>query len=94
MTDEDRQRDAIARYHAAAHAIQTGVEIEHRRGSQDGSPKHLRVGVNMRAVDQAGLVKLLIDKGLLTRSEYFDALADQAEIEKADYEARLGVTLS
>lgn len=90
MTDEERKAAAVERYNAACHAIQTGVALEHARGGRDGSPKHLRVGINLRAVDHAALVRLLIDRGVFTQLEYFEALADQAEIEKADYEQRLG----
>lgn len=94
MTDDERKQSARERYTAAGHAIQSGVAIQHATGSEDGSPKHLRVGVNLRAVDHAGLVKLLIDKGIITEVEYYEAMASQAEIEQADMEASLGVKLA
>lgn len=74
--EENRQR-----YLAACHAIQTGVAFEHSRGSEDGTPKHLRTGVNIAMCDHAALVKLLIAKGLFT---------DEAEEEVKRYEERLG----
>lgn len=92
-------RDAD-RYVAAAHAMQSGVAAEHARGSRDGEPKHLRVGVNSALVAQGGLARLLIDKGLITEAEYTAAVADAMEAEVARYEEILrqrlghsGVTL-
>lgn len=78
-----------ARYMAAMHAMQAGVSIDESRGSRDLSPKHLRVGVNSALVDCASLAKALIDKGVLSEEEYFRALAEGAEREKAEYEERL-----
>lgn len=80
------------RYLQAAHAMQTGVALEHARGSDDATPKHLRVGINSALVNDAALVRLLIDKGVLTLAEYERAVADQMEREVADYEARLSAT--
>lgn len=84
MSAEDRRR-----YDAAAHAMQSGVAAEHERGSDDGSPKHLRVGVNSAFVGSAALARLLIDRGVFTFDEYEAALAEAMEIEKRRYEERL-----
>ena len=62
-------------------------------GSDDTKPKHLRVGVNMAMCDHAGLVDLLIKKGLITDEEYAEAIADEAEAEKARYEQELSQAL-
>lgn len=84
MTDEDR-------YLAAAHAVQSGVATEmtlpHRQSATE--PKHLRVGINAAMCDHAALVKLLIDKGVITSAEYTRAVADAMEDEKKRYENRL-----
>ena len=77
------------RYLKAAHAMQTGVALEMSRHAAPTEPKHLRVGVNAAMSDQAGLVKLLIAKGIFTEDEYFAAIADKMEDEVADYEQRL-----
>jgi len=77
------------RYLKAAHAMQSGVAAEHARGSDDGSRKHLRVGINAAMVDHGGLVALLIAKGIITEAEYVKAIADKMEKEVADYERRL-----
>jgi|SRR5579885_1759095 len=78
--------DDIERYSAAAHGMQTGVAFDQSRGSNDGTPKHLRVGINAAMADHAGLVTLLIDKGVFTREEYTKAIADSMEREKQRYE--------
>jgi hypothetical protein len=84
MSEEDRRR-----HHAAAHAMQTGVAYEHQHDPSDGSPKHLRTGINCAMSDHAGLVRLLISKGVITEDEYTKFIADSMEEEKAAYEARL-----
>lgn len=77
------------RYLAALHAMQTGVAIEQARGSRDGEPKHLRVGINSAKVEIGALAALLIEKGLFTRDEYTAAVADAMETEVAAYEQRI-----
>ena len=83
----------IDRYMKAGHAIQTGVKIDHETGSQDGTPKHLRTGINLTKTDHAALVSILISKGILTEAEYFKAVADEAEKEARTYEERLSEKL-
>ena len=82
-------QDDMERYMQAAHAMQTGVATEQGRGSDDGSPKHLRVGVNATKVEIGALVGLLIERGLFTRESYVRALADAMEAEVREYEGRL-----
>jgi len=83
------ERD-VARYQAAAHAMQSGVAAEM---GKECEPKHLRVGVNSAMVGNAALARLLIDKGVFTLDEYEAAQADEMEAEQARYENRLGVHL-
>jgi hypothetical protein len=71
--------------------MQTGVKIDHERGSQDGSPKHLRVGVNAAMCDHGALVALLVAKGVISRVEYETAAADGMEREAERYRLRLGL---
>ena len=60
---------------------QSGVAFSYEaRLSGEGMPpdiakalKHLRVGVDAAMVEHAGLVKLLVDKGIITTHEYFAA---------------------
>lgn len=81
------------RYSAAMHAVQSGVAMEHARGSNDGSPKHLRVGINSCMITEQGLAQLLMDKGLFTLEEYHKYVAEAAEQEKLRYEAALSEQL-
>lgn len=78
-----------ARYLAACHAMQSGVAAEMEIGSEDTSPKHLRVGVNSALCDQAALVRLLVEKGIVTEEEYAAAVTAEMEREVARYEERL-----
>lgn len=82
------EQEQLNRYHRACHAVQSGVKFEQERGSSDGSPKHLRTGINVAMCDHAALVRLLISKGIITDLEYFTAIADEAEKEKERYEVR------
>lgn len=83
----------VARYHRALHALQSGVAAEQERGSDDGTPKQLRTGVNSALVNSTALGTLLIEKGLITEAEYVKVLADGMEAEVARYEERLSEAL-
>jgi len=96
MTDEERKAAAMARYQAAMHAVQAGIAS--RMGWDQSntapekrftSPKHMRVGVESAHVSQLGLAKLLITKGVFTEAEYYEAMANAAEEEKANWESSL-----
>jgi len=90
MTDETIEQKR-ARYVALAHAMQAGVALEmnYPEMSHATDPKHLRVGVNVAMVDHSALVTLLLDKGLLTEAEYYDALIVAMEKEVRLYEQRI-----
>lgn len=82
-------------YLEALHAVQTGVKYEiaisdfpSRDDTTPHSPKHLRTGVNMAMVEISALVWLLIEKGIITESEYLEALRLATNQEVATYEAR------
>jgi len=68
-------------YTDALHGIQTGIALEIERGSMCANPKHLRVGLNASKSDQAGLVRLLIAKGIFTEEEYIEAVTDEINLE-------------
>lgn len=93
MTDEEKIKWQ-ERYNSAAHAMQSGVAQDHALGSRDGSPKHLRVGVNSALVNQAALAKLLIDKGIITEDEYLIAVVEAMEDEVRRYEDMLTEAMS
>jgi hypothetical protein len=78
------------RYVKAARAVQSGVKADMETdtsGSKGAStPKQLRTGLNLAMADQGSLAKLLIDKGVITEAEYFDAIVEGTEREQARYE--------
>ena len=86
MTNLDNLNRRIA---AAMHAVQSGVAATHAIDASDGTPKHLRTGINAALVADAALVRLLIAKGIMTEEDYLTALAAEAEAEVARYEERL-----
>ena len=83
--EEDKQR-----YIDAAHAVQSAIALTM---GPDTEPKHLRVGIDTTKSDQGALATLLIEKGVITKAEYFKALADAMEREKYTRETELGVKL-
>lgn len=80
-------------YLAHAHGMQTGVALMMERGGKDHQPKHLRVGINAAMADQAGLVKLLIDKGVFTEVEYYEAVRDSMKLERDRYQVDVNNSL-
>lgn len=75
------------RYFAAAKKMQCGVEFT--MDPAEVGPKSLRVGINSAMSDQAGLVKLLIEKGVITEEEYIRAIAGAMENEAERYQKKL-----
>lgn len=49
----------------------------------------MRVGVNAAMVHQAGLVRLLIDAGIITEEQYTHAMANEMERERDRYAEEL-----
>ena len=82
MTDKER-------YEAAAHAMQSGVAAMMNYSPPSTSPKHLRVGVNAAFVQNAALLRLLVDKGVFALAEYEKYLADEMEREVERYQEAL-----
>lgn len=76
-------------YIQAAHAMQSGVAFEMSLDPGPTSPKHLRVGVNSAMSNHAGLVRLLIAKGVITEPEYLQAICDEMNREAERYEQQL-----
>lgn len=88
MTIDEKHQAVLA----LQHAMQSGVAaVIERHGYED--PKHTRVGINSAMVEHASLVRLLIDKGIITEDEYLDALIVTSTEEKERYEARLSAEL-
>lgn len=87
MTDDE------IRYHNALHAMQSGVAAKMPLEGHETEPKHLRVGVNSALVSQAALVKLLVEKKLITKNEFMRFLADEMEAEVERYKIWLSKKL-
>jgi hypothetical protein len=100
MTDEERVEAAARRYERAMHAVQSGIAMrmdwDEGRTHPDRrftSQKHMRAGVDSSHVTHLGLATLLIAKGIFTKAEYTEAMADAAEKEKASWEETLSTVL-
>lgn len=85
----ERLQRKMNEYLGLMHAVQSGVAMEHQMDPSDGSPKHLRVGINSALVSNSALVELLVSKGVFTDEEYLDALIKKTREEKENYEQRL-----
>ena len=79
-------RDLGLSWEEATHGVQSATKYEHNFGSESGSSKHLRVGINMAKSDHGGLVRLLIVKGVITAEEYLEAIRLGANEELARHE--------
>ena len=88
MTEQEFQ----SKYHALAHAMQTGVAYTQEMGISPDNVKHLRVGVNMALVDSGALIKLLVDKGVITQEEVWESLIAGLEDEVERYRKLLSKT--
>lgn len=89
MTDHGKREKDAERYMQAAHRVQTAIAFNPERPRDQY--KDLRTGVDLSKSDQAGLVKLLIEKGVFTMEEYLSAVADAAEDEADAKETELSV---
>lgn len=91
FTDEQNE----VRYAAALHAVQAGIAAQmgqdeiRQAANRFTSTKQLRTGIDSAHISHLAVAELLIDKGICTRSEYIEALADAAETEKARWEKSL-----
>lgn len=71
----DQFKDLGLSYSEALHGVQSAIKYKIENNlSESHSPKHMRVGVDMSKADMAGLVMLLMEKGLFTLEEYLEAV--------------------
>lgn len=95
MSDEAQVQQLQKDYSELVHAMQSGVALDHSlRGPVDGTPKHLRVGINVCMSDHAALVRILISRGLITEVEYWQAMCDSMRTEKETYDTQYGVKIA
>jgi hypothetical protein len=78
-----------AKYLHLCRAMQAGVAAMMNYESRPTEPKHLRVGVNTALSDHGALVKLLIDKKLITEEEYLTSITQFMQQEVTNYEQML-----
>lgn len=95
-TDEDRvaalQHDYLDLLHAVQSGCAYGVAGMHgdpiqTPGHEWAVQKHLRVGVNSALISQGALVKLLVDKGVITELEYWESVVAEFRAAVEGYEA-------
>lgn len=77
------------RYRELCHAMQTGVAYVMEKEPGETTPKHLRVGVNSAMVEHSALSLLLIEKGIISEDEYYDAMNAAMEREVNTYQEKL-----
>lgn len=75
------------RYEIAQRRMQSGVAADQAIKPETG--KASRVGINTALSDHAALALLLIDKGVITRTEYLAAIGNEMEKEVQRYEKHL-----
>ena len=87
-------KDLGLTYMEASHGVQSAIVHAMREPEyySAAEPKHLRVGVDLRASDAAGLARLLIDKGLFTLDEYCEYMRLAANQELHDWQLQTGLT--
>lgn len=71
------------------HAIQTGIEYEKEYNPQFLTPKHMRVGIDCNQVELAAIVHLLVEKGIIKETEYFEYSLRFMKLEVENCERRL-----
>lgn len=91
-------KDLGLSYEAAGHGIQSAIRFEMTqkgfldKGILADAVKHLRVGLDMRAADMGGLLKLLVDKGVITDEEVSETMRLAANAELDRYEDHIRKT--
>jgi hypothetical protein len=58
-------------YQRLAHAVQSGIEYLKEYNPNLVNTKHLRTGIDLSKCEESALVRLLIEKGVITADEYF-----------------------
>lgn len=83
----------MSTYKRHAHAVLSAIGFNPNKTALE--PRHLRVGIDMGKADTAGLVNLLIDKGVLSAQEYIEAVeksaAEEVERQKQALARELGI---
>lgn len=80
-------------YRKYAHAIQTGAGYLVEK-TDSGTPKQLRTGVDMSLVSNSALANLLISKGIISETDFWQALVNGVKDEVSRCEAELSDLLT
>lgn len=91
MNDLPPFRDLGLSYLDAAHGVQSAVALRISQDPAEANSKHLRVGIDLSKAEQAGLARLLIDKGLFTITEYEEYMRLAVNEELAREQDTVGV---
>lgn len=89
----DAKRIAAAkdRFEAAKTGIEVGAAIVVGLEPANGAPAMLRAGLDLHGASTRAVLKLLVEKGLLTKAEITEAVAAEAEDEVKRYERDAGL---
>lgn len=74
---------AYTRYLRACHGVQSATKFILAHGDDFASDKHLRTGLNLVMSEFNAVAELLVEKGVIARLEYLEAIADGVEEERA-----------
>jgi hypothetical protein len=93
MTEKEQVAVLKEEYRALMHAVQSGVGFMLDFDSREGTAKHLRVGVNSALINQCAIIKLLINRGVITELEYWESVVEQTKLEILSYEEKLNTVM-
>lgn len=86
---DDRKRKLATQLQAKQHAAMTGAGYSIEYGLVKTNDKHTRNGIDAAHVSHAGLVQLLIKKGIITEEEYLESMLEAWDTEVKRYEKEL-----
>lgn len=100
MNDEERLEAKRTLYAHLTHAVQSGVSWDQRTWKptpedrvHNTEGKSLRTGLNVVLCSHSALATLLMEKGVISEEEYFDACNMQLAEEMKNYERKLSARI-
>jgi len=84
--------DQVARIGKLQHQVQSAVAfLMGKLGNsyKETQPKFLRVGVNSAMIETSALARLMLSKGIITNTEYFEMIIAVWTEERDNYQAQL-----
>lgn len=89
--DNRRITAARERFDAAKHGVEIGAAIVTALEPGNATPAMLRAGLDMHGASIRALLKLLVDKGVISKAEIAEAVAEQTEEEVKRYQRDAGL---